>query len=106
MRKFAKIMAVLLALALAAPCFAKGKVVTKWSTPTTDGKNTAYITFYDDGTAEMSASYTDETMVFAYTGDTKKNGTVTVSDGRETLDIEVRGDRLFAFGDVLTKVKE
>ena len=103
MRKFAKIMAVLLALALAAPCFAKGKVVTKWSTPTTDGKNeTVYITFYDDGTMEMSTSYTDETMVFAYTGDTKKNGAITV-DG-ETLDI--RGDRLFLGGMVFTKVKK
>lgn len=102
MKKFAMIMAVLLALGLAAPCFAEGNVVTKWSVTGPGG--TGYITFYDDGTAEIT--FDDEVTVVAYIGDTKKNGTITLSaGGKETLDIEVRGDRLFAFDVVFTKMK-
>lgn len=106
MRKFAKIMAVLLALALAAPCFAKGKVVTKWSMSLTDnGKTvTTYLTFYNDGTLEISATdgvETEVTDVDQYTGDTKKDGTITASDGTT---MEIRGDFL-VLGGILTFTK-
>ena len=98
MRKFAKIMAVLLALGLVASCGAKKKVVTKWSA--TD-VGTVYFTFYNDGTGEMSTTVNDEVTVFPYTGDTRKNGTITV-DG---VTAEIRGDQLFFEGIVLTKMK-
>ena len=38
---------------------------------------TIYMTFYDDGTGEMSSSDSDSVTVFPYTGDTKKDGSVT-----------------------------
>lgn len=106
MRKFAKIMAVLLALALAAPCFAKGKVVTKWSMSLTENGKTAttYLTFYNDGTMEISATDGVETEVsgaYQYTGDTKKDGTITTSDGTT---MEIRGDFL-VLGGILTFTK-
>ena len=105
MRKFAKIMAVLLALALATPCFAKGKVVTKWSMSLTDnGKTvTTYLTFYNDGTLEMSVTDGVETEVtaFPYTGDTKKDGTITTGDGTT---MEIRGD-ILVLGGILTFTK-
>lgn len=105
MRKFAKIMAVLLALALATPCFAKGKAVTKWAyTVTNGGKSvTLYLTFYDDGTVESSNTFDDDVDVAAYTGDTRKDGTITLHDGATA---EIRGDRLFAENMVFTKVKK
>lgn len=103
MRKFAKIMAVLLALALAAPCFAKGKVVTKWSGTL---YATVYLTFYNDGTAEMTNSRDDDVTVYTYTGDTRKNGTITIDDGYGTT-AEIRGDKLVVGGILTyTKVKE
>ena len=101
MRKFAKIMAVLLALAVTAPCFAEGKVVTKWSC--TDKGETLYLTFYDDGTAEVTSSDSDSVLPFPYTGDTKKNGSIPLSNGTT---IEIRGDRLFMGPYVFTKVKK
>ena len=101
MRKFAKIMAVLLALSLATPCFAKGKVVTKWSLSNNDG-DTMYLTFYNDGTAEMSTTADDKVTVTAYTGDTRKDGAITVDGGT----LEIRGDRLFMGTIVFTKVKK
>ena len=101
MRKFAKIMAVLLALALAAPCFAKGKVVTKWSMTGPGG--TSYLTFYNDGTAEMTSSANDEVNVATYTGDTRKDGTITVNDGYGTT-MEIRGD-ILVLGGILTFTK-
>lgn len=100
MRKFAKIMAVLLALGFVASCGAKKKVVTKWSF--TSDYGTAYFTFYNDGTAESSNTVDDNVGVAAYTGDSRKNGTITV-DGAT---YEIRGDQLFAEGMVFTKMKE
>lgn len=100
MKKFAMIMAVLLALGLVASCGAKKKVVTKWSV--TGDYGTAYMTFYNDGTGEASSTLNDEVMVFPYTGDTRKNGTITV-DGAT---YEIRGDQLFGEGMVFTKMKE
>lgn len=99
MRKFAKIMAVLLALGFVASCGAKKKVVTKWSF--TGDYGTMYLTFYNDGTVEMSTTVDDEVEVFPYTGDTKKNGTVTLNGAT----YEIRGDQLFGEGMVLTKMK-
>ena len=103
MRKFAKIMAVLLALAVTAPCFAEGKVVTKWSC--TDNGETMYLTFYDDGTAEATPSDSDS-FVFPYIGDTKKNGSISFSGSNNGTTIEIRGDRLFMDPFVFTKVKK
>lgn len=110
MRKFAKIMAVLLALGwLAASCSAKENVVTKWGyTQTRNGKTvTVYMTFYNDGTMEMSMTDGGETEVLGvcpYTGDTRKDGTITIDDGHGTT-AEIKGDQLFGEGMVLTKVK-
>ena len=101
MRKFAKIMAVLLALAVTAPCFAEGKVVTKWSC--IDNGDTIYMTFYDDGTFEMLSSNSGSVDVFPYTGDTKKNGSILLPGGAT---LEIRGDRLFMGPYVFTKVKK
>ena len=98
MRKFAKIMAVLLALALATPCFAKGKVVTKWSGTL---YATVYLTFYNDGTAEMTNSRDDDVTVYTYTGDTRKNGTITIDDGAEKLPGVISGDEI-VIGGILT----
>ena len=98
MRKFAKIMAVLLALGFVASCSAEKKVVTKWSL--TSDYGTAYFTFYNDGTGE--ATVNDEVKAFPYTGDTRKNGTITV-DGAT---YEIRGDQLFCEGMVFTKMKK
>lgn len=104
MRKFAMIVAVLLALGLVASCGAKKKVVTKWSATGPGG--TSYLTFYNDGTAEMTSSSNDEVNVATYTGDTRKDGTITVNDGYGTT-AEIRGDT-FVLGGFLTytKVKE
>ena len=95
MRKFAKIMAVLLALGFVASCGAKKKAVTKWGLSNNDGA--IYLTFCDDGTVEMST-----TVILPYTGDTKKNGTITLNGAT----YEIKGDQLFGEGMVFTKMKE
>ena len=100
MRKFAKIMAVLLALGFVASCGAKKKAVTKWSV--TDEGGTVYFTFYNDGTGEMSSTFSDKVEVFPYTGDTRKSGSITI-DG---VTAEIRGDQLFGEGIVFTKMKK
>ena len=104
MRKFAKIMAVLLALALATPCFAKGKVVTKWNC--IGSRGIAYLTFYDDGTVELSSTLNDDVDVATYTGDTKKNGIITLVDGTTELSVEIKGNQLFVGDTIYTKMKK
>ena len=101
MRKFAKIMAVLLALGFVASCSAEKKAVTKWSATGPGG--TSYMTFYNDGTAEMTRSANDEVNVATYTGDTRKDGTITIDDGYGTT-AEIRGDTL-VLGGILTYTK-
>ena len=104
MRKFAKIMAVLLALGFAASCSAEKKAVTKWSMTIVE---TVYFTFYNDGTAESSNSGNDDVTHYTYTGDTRKNGTITLDDGTEKLSGVISGDAL-VIGGILTftKMKE
>ena len=108
MKKFSKIMAVLLVLALAAPCFAKGKVVTKWAcTKTIDGKSkTGYLTFYYDNTVEASNSVNDDGDVAVYIGDTRKDGIVILYGGSAGDICEIRGDRLLVEDMVFTKTKK
>ena len=102
MRKFAKIVAVLLALGFVASCGAKKKVVTKWSM-TIDGES-SYLTFYNDGTVESSSSDNDEVASSPYTGDTKKDGVVTVGDESEKIPCIISGDELL-FAGILTYTK-
>ena len=105
MRKFAMIMAVLLALGLVASCGAKKKAVTKWSF--TGDYGTMYLTFYNDGTVETSSTVDDEVASSPYTGDTKKDGVVTVGDESEKIPCIISGDELL-FAGILTykKVKK
>ena len=102
MRKFAKIVAVLLALGFVASCGAKKKVVTKWSM-TINGES-SYLTFYNDGTVESSNSDNDEVATSPYTGDTKKDGVVTVGDESEKIPCIISGDELL-FAGILTYTK-
>ena len=101
MRKFAKIMAVLLALGFAASCSAEKKAVTKWSGTLVA---TVYFTFYNDGTAEMTNSENDDVTHYTYTGDTRKNGSITMDDGVEKMSGVISGDEL-VIGGILTFTK-
>ncbi|MDE5614024.1 MAG: hypothetical protein K2I74_05150 [Treponemataceae bacterium] len=102
------LVAVIAALLVAAtlPCFAKGNVVTQWKM--TDGGDTYILTFYSDKTVEQIASYGDgssEKLEGTYSGNTTKNGKISMVADDETLILEIAGDQMRFDGGVLTKVK-
>lgn len=110
MRKFAKIMAVLLALALAAPCFAERKVVTKWRVTSIDGiavseesfQGRCYLIFYDDGSLELEQPDNYAGIIMTYIGDSTKNGSILIAGQKGNI----KGNKLSYGDEVWTKVKE
>ena len=114
MRKYAKSMAVMAVLAMALSCFAAGKVVTKWKT-VVDSDRDGYLIFYSNSVVKLDTTdkkgnvLEGDFLTGTYTGNTKKDGTVTVMlDKLDEIIAEISGNTLVCDGGrsktVFTKV--
>lgn len=105
------LVAVIAAMLVAASlsCFAKGNAVTQWTAKNDDG-TTYLLTFYSDKTCEQIATYEDghsEKYEGTYSGDTTKDGEISMVADDETFTADIFGDLMDVdgVGFVLTKVK-
>lgn len=102
------LVAVIAAMLVAAtlPCFAKGNLVTQWMIKVGDGA--FVLTFYSDKTVKMTSidedGYSDEDEA-TYSGDTTKDGKISLVKDGDTAIVEIVGNMLKMNGFVLTKVK-
>lgn len=102
------LVAVIAAMLVAAtlPCFAKGNVVTQWTAKV--DSDTCIVTFYSDKTVEFITIYEDgdsDEEEGTYSGDTTKNGKISVTRNGNSNILEIVGNLMKVNGLVLTKVK-
>ena len=103
------LVAVIAAMLVAAslPCFAKGNVVTQWKGK--DNGEIGFLTFYSDKTWELITIDEDGDSSLeeegTYSGDTTKNGKISLVFDGETLTADIVGDLMKVNGLVFTKVK-